>query len=205
MGEISCSPRGEESTVTHTLQKLLENKKVQILLAVILVLVALRLYAPAAPQPESTALSAARGASLQTIAVQSSLQEYQRALETELAAHLAHIAGAGQVSVMVTLQSSGIQEFAMVKEETRRSTATEGPGDTRVETSVEETRSSQPAMLRGGGVEDGLKLRETMPQVQGVVVVASGAHAARVREMLTEAVVTILALPPHRVTVLPGR
>ena len=105
------------------------------------------------------------------------------------------IAGAGQVTVMLTLSDAGESKFVTDREETRRST----------DTTTEETLSLQTVLLQGGGRESGLKLRETMPEVQGVVVIASGARIAEVREMLTEAAVTILALPPHRVTVLPGR
>lgn len=182
-------------TVVNTLQKLLENKKVQLLLALALVLLAFRLHAAPQPKPDTTLVHAARETPAATEAVFGSALEYRKSLEAQLALHLSHIAGAGQVTVMLTLTDGGKAEFATDREETRRGT----------DTTTEETLSQQTVLLQGGGRESGLKLRETMPKVQGVVVIASGASTAKVREMLTEAAVTILALPPHRVTVLPGR
>lgn len=183
-------------TVINTLQKLLENKKVQLLLALALVLLAFRLYAAPQPKPDTTLVHAARETSAASESAFGSALEYRKNLEAQLALHLSQIAGAGQVSVMITLAAAGQTEFATDREETRRST----------DTTTEEVFSQQTVLLQGGGGrESGLKLRETMPKVQGVVVIASGARTAKVREMLTEAAVTILALPPHRVTVLPGR
>lgn len=182
-------------TVVNTLQKLLENKKVQLLLALALVLLAFRFYFTPEPAPDTTLVNAARETPAPMSSTFSSVLLYRRGLEAELALHLSHIAGAGQVTVMLTLTDAGESEFVTDREETRRST----------DTTTEETLSLQTVLLQGGGRESGLKLRETMPEVQGVVVIASGARIAEVREMLTEAAVTILALPPHRVTVLPGR
>lgn len=192
-------------TVTNTLQRLLENKKIQLLLALALVLIALRLYSPPAAQPDTSLVNAARDTPVPGESTLSSLQAYRQTLEAQLAAHLSHIAGAGQVSVMITFAASGRTEFATDRGETRRSTQVAGAGETRETTNLEETLSVDTVLTQGGGRESGLEVRETMPEVQGVVVVASGARASRVREMLTEAAVTILALPPHRVTVLPGR
>jgi stage III sporulation protein AG len=182
-------------TVTNTLQKLLENKKVQLLLALALVLLAFRLYTAPQPTPHTTPVQAARETAASAESAFGSVLEYRKSLEAQLALHLSHIAGAGQVTVMLTLTDGGKAEFAADREETRRST----------DTTSEETLSQQTVLLQGGGRQSGLKLRETMPQVQGVVVIAGGARVAKVREMLTEAAATILALPPHRVTVLPGR
>ncbi|MBT9176454.1 MAG: hypothetical protein DDT20_00773 [Firmicutes bacterium] len=108
-------------TVTNTMQKLLENKKVQLLLALALVLVALRLYSPPVPQRDTTLVHAQRESSLLTESSLSSLLEYQRSLEAQLVTHLSHIAGAGQVAVMITFAASGQTEFATNREETRRS------------------------------------------------------------------------------------
>ena len=45
---------------------------------------------------------------------------------------------------------------------------------------------------------------ELAPEIQGVVVVASGATNGYVRQLLTETVMTILGLPAHRVLVISG-
>lgn len=202
--DVSRSRTQAESTLTQTLQKLMESKKVQMLLALVLVLVAIRLYFPPEAAPDAALVNSKTAAQPTVTHALTAVTQYQNSLEKQLEAHLSKIAGAGQVSVMLTLASTNDAQIAINTQHTSRNTEEkDGAGTTKV--TSEQTYSSQPVMARGTGGDGVVKLKENMPQINGIVVIATGAKDPRVEQLLTHAAQTILSLPAHRVRVFPGK
>ncbi|MDP3488318.1 MAG: hypothetical protein Q8S19_10395 [Bacillota bacterium] len=194
-----------DNTLVQTVQRLIENKKAQLILALILVLLAIRLYFPAtAPAPDAQLVKASASGNAQTNAAIQAMQTYQGSLEKQLESVLGQIKGAGQVTVMLTLASSNDVEVASNTQKTSRTTEEKDLSGTSKLTK-EETHSSQPVMARNTSGDSVVKLKELTPEISGVVVIASGASDPKMQASLTQAVRTILSLPAHRVRVFPGK
>lgn len=193
-------PAAWETTLTASFHKLAENKKAQMILAIILLLLAIRMFIPASPPVDQAVV-----ASGQTAADKfASVGEYQLSLERQLTLALSQVHGVGQVTVMLTLGATFDRQLAVNVEQTTRTTEDrDGTGASIV--SQEKTLSSQPVMSRTGGGDSVVATTELMPRIKGVLVIASGAKDARIQEALTRAVQTILSLPAHKVQVLPGK
>lgn len=126
---------------------------------------------------------------------------YQMALETQLASTLAQIKGAGEVVVQVSLEGgSSISYATNSQQEVRTSEEKDPTGVTR--TSQETRNEAQVVMAREGGSERPVIAGETLPVVRGVLVVATGAQDPSIKERLAQAVQVLLGLPAHKVMVL---
>jgi stage III sporulation protein AG len=124
----------------------------------------------------------------------------KRQMERELAQALGSIAGVGQVKVELNLKSSSRKVWERQLNVTKRVTQEQGVMNT------EETNNDQIVIAKGLDGRDNPILKEELaPEVQGVIVVASGAEDARIKELLMSTVMTILNLPAHRVMVLAGK
>jgi stage III sporulation protein AG len=197
-----------DSTITQTLKRLFENRKSQILIAIIILLLASRLYLPytgmRAPLPQGELVSGQ--AAQKGVSGLSEVLEYQNLLERQLSETLQSISGAGKVVVMLTLSSTSSVNIANNVQEVTRSSTENSSGGLTTKVTSEKTYSAQPVMLRvGSSVEEVIKLEERTPNINGVVVTATGATNPAVRAALSQAVQTILSLPAHRVNVFPGK
>ena len=116
---------------------------------------------------------------------------------------LEHIDGISKVRVFITYASSKEGVYALSADESSRSTLEQDQeGGTR---QIDETTSSknQVILRDGGGGEKALLLKEKMPEVKGVLVVANGAENSRLRLEVMRAVQSVLNLPLHRIAFLP--
>lgn len=119
-------------------------------------------------------------------------------LEKRLSVVLSNIQGAGQVELTLFYASSGSKEYAVDKdEEVRETNETSQGGIKRV---IKETRVSEQM---AGNNQQGLLVDARSPEVVGALVVADGAQQAAVREEIAQALISLLDLPAHRITVLP--
>ncbi|HOO12532.1 MAG TPA: stage III sporulation protein AG [Bacillota bacterium] len=128
---------------------------------------------------------------------------YEEQLEMRLKGILEQISGVGQVSVMVTLKSSKEIVPALNTVESGSET-NERDGDGGTRTIIQQ--STDKRVAQGGGSitsDQPLIVKEVMPEVMGVIVVAEGAQRPEVTERLTDAVQTVLGIPAFRVKVYP--
>ena len=103
--------------------------------------------------------------------------------EVRIAQALSQIAGAGEVSVLLTLHTSLEQEVAVNEDSSgRRETVT---------------------VQAGAGTQSEVTLRYTYPRYQGALIVAEGADDATVRLQITQAVAALTGLGTDRITVTP--
>ena len=128
------------------------------------------------------------------------IDDYRMALEKQLAETLASIQGVGKVSVMLSL-AAGSEAVPAMNIQTSKKTTEEkdSGGGTRV---IREDTSSSNLVTSN---EQLMKLKENLPPVSGVVIVAQGAANADVRLALTRVVQTVLNIAAYRIEVIPGK
>ncbi len=141
--------------------------------------------------------SSKKTSSFSSISYTSSL-EYSQLLEDKLKSVLSSIKGAGNVNVMITLESGPELKIATQTDE-RTNTTTNASGTTTSITVVEE-----PIIITQNGEETPLVLMEILPVVKGVVVVAEGAKDVGVKLQLLEAVQALLSLSSGNIQILTG-
>lgn len=193
-------PAAWETTLAASLYKLAENRRAQMILAIILLLLAIRMFIPPSAPADRGAVSTEQVLPSKW----ASVEEYQLSLERQLALTLSQMQGVGQVTVMLTLGTTFDQQLAVnVQQTTRTTEERDGTGVSNM--TKEKIMSSQPVMSRVGGGESIVATTELMPRIKGVLIVATGAKDARIQESLMRAAQTILSLPAHKVQVLPGK
>ena len=124
--------------------------------------------------------------------------EYCNILEEKLVSVLGSVKGAGNVKVMVTLESGPELKIATQTDE-RTNTSTNSSGTTTNVTIVEE-----PIIVNQNGEEQPLVLMEILPVIKGVVVVAEGAKDVAVRLNLLSAVQALLGIGSDSIQILTG-
>jgi|SRR5690554_3903749 len=129
---------------------------------------------------------------------------YQKELQGELEKVLSGIEGAGEVTVMLTLENEEEIIYARNEDVSRRDTQEEdSQGGFREQ--VEYDESGQLVIVRTNNQEEPVVETIVRPRVRGVLVVAGGADSPWVRESLTHAVQSVLDLPAHRITIQKGQ
>ena len=138
----------------------------------------------------------------EVVALPRSQGDYGEKLEKVLADRIQRMQGVDEVSVLVTLESGPVSEYAQNEETTERTTTEEdGAGGTR---DVSETTiRSQAVMARDGSGDEAVITRQQEPKIRGVMVIARGAENPVVKEQITLAVEAALSLPAHRIHVVP--
>lgn len=125
-------------------------------------------------------------------------------LEREVTVVVTQIAGVGHAEVLIVPKTSEIKVLAQEVTERTQVTQTTPQGQESVTTSRDESVTRRPVIVNN----DSMKTQEPVieyirkPEVAGVLVVAEGAHDARIRLQLLEAVSAVLDVPPHRVEIL---
>lgn len=128
---------------------------------------------------------------------------YEEQLETRLISILEKINGVGEVSIMMTLKvgSEIVPATDTVETESQTNENDAGGGTRKV---LQKSVDSKIVLKRSSGTEDQpLIVKEIMPEVKGVIVVAGGAGNPVIEARITEAVQTVLGIPAFRVKVYP--
>ena len=151
-------------------------------------------------RPESTGMKApvAEREALQRD--ESEIMTVEKRMERELSRTLERMDGVGKVTVKIHLKTGHRRIWE------RQSRITKRAQQQQQELHTEES-SSDEIVLAGArdGVDNPILKEELAPEIEGVVVVATGASNPRVKQLLTDTVMTILNLPSHRVLVIAGK
>ncbi|MCL2817309.1 MAG: hypothetical protein FWD39_02845 [Clostridiales bacterium] len=123
-----------------------------------------------------------------------------RSLERQMEEILSEIKGAGKVHVLITFVNGSSKEYAVNVTESEREQSEKG-ADGSEKGSKESTHNSTLVSENGKPVV----VREYMPQVQGVLVVAPGAGNASVRQDLFLAVQALLSVPAHKIVITQSK
>lgn len=108
--------------------------------------------------------------------------------ETKLENALSHIDGAGEVRVVLTLESDGRQVLAQDRD-------TDGAGG---------GTSTTVTVGRGAGTEEVVPLQTFTPDFRGALVICQGGGEAQVRLRLVEAVSAVTGLGSDRISICTG-
>ena len=119
-----------------------------------------------------------------------STAEYENNIENKLKFLISKIKGAGNVQVMVTIDSSASVVLAS-NDETKTSNGTT-------------TVSANPIILQQNGQNYPIVISEVLPKIKGVVVVSSGASNTAVRLNILKAVQILLNLNDSQINILVG-
>ncbi|MDR2047012.1 MAG: hypothetical protein LBP79_03810 [Clostridiales bacterium] len=122
-----------------------------------------------------------------------------RDLETRLASILSDIEGAGKVNVMIMYDGGMEIVTAESKSITTNKTTDTSGGADRITESATETGT--PIIINEGGVSKPIILKEVMPEILGVMIVAEGAGSVTVRTELVKAASKILNVNPSLIEI----
>lgn len=114
------------------------------------------------------------------------------ALEEQLKDILSQIEGAGQVSVMLTVESGMKRIFAQ-------------DGRLEQESGSLQRESETVVVSSGTGTQETVLVQQIYPQFQGALVVAQGGGDPSVRLNLTEAVAALTGLGADKISVCKGK
>ena len=165
-------------------QKLRSIKHIEIILAVVLGAIALLIY-----------LSTFSSSSSKTSSTATSSAEYATMLEQKMENIISKLEGVGNVSVMITLTSG--PEYVYATDEEIQTNKNESNG---VITSTTIT-TSNPIIVSNEMVV----VKEIMPTVGGVVIVASGAENTKVKLEIIKTVQALVNVPQANIEVLNGK
>ncbi|MBQ3494525.1 MAG: hypothetical protein IJA69_03835 [Clostridia bacterium] len=169
-------------------QKLKSIKHFEIIIAVLFCAILLVIYVSSFSSNQST----------KTDTTSLTTEEYATFLENKLATVLSNVKGAGKVSVMVTLEC-GIEYVYATESEEQTNTTTSGSN-----TSTKTTTSENILFVTSSGKSVPVVLKENLPKVSGVLVVANGASDISIRLELMNAVTSLLGVDAENVQILVG-
>lgn len=129
---------------------------------------------------------------------------YEAAYEKELKDILQRIVGVGEVSVMVTIDST--EEIVVERNMTESSQETNERDSNGVSRRIVQTsRSGEIVIYSESGDNRPIVRKMIKPSLRGVVVVAEGAENAAVKKLIIEAVERGLGVAPHKISVVPSK
>lgn len=137
---------------------------------------------------------------LKTEGIEKDTSEVQ--LEKRLQEIFSKIAGAGQVDVMVTTKCS--VQSVVAQEEKSEETSTKEENDHGIAKVTESVKRENTVVLTedGKGKSTPFILKENVPEIEGIVIVAEGGGDAVVQQNLTAAAQALLHVPAHKVAIL---
>nr|WP_258567780.1 stage III sporulation protein AG [Paenactinomyces guangxiensis] len=148
---------------------------------------------PPVKETEATAASANKT---------SSMEEYEREYEAQLAEVLSKIVGVDDVSVIVNLDSTEEEVVQVdVRESEQVTEEVDKKGGNR--STTQNTNDKKTAYYRTDNGEKPVVVKRMKPKVRGVLVVARGVENLQVKAIVIEAVQRTLDVPVHRISVLP--
>lgn len=116
-------------------------------------------------------------------------------IEERLGEIVKKIDGINDADVFITYENSGVKRHATnIKDD-----AVTG------ENNVTVKKETSAVMKKEGSLETPFVSEEILPQIRGVLIVASGADDLKLKEEITVAISAVLGVPLHKVRVLPAK
>lgn len=181
--------KSEDTSKKFNLMKLFSGKYLKIAILCIVCIVAFILFLNVSNNSEvSNAISSDTKYNYTTT------MEYCTELERKLESVLSQINGAGNVSVMISVEGSPEIVYA-VDSDTKVSNNNNGSTT---------TNSSSPIIVQTNGNSSPLILTENLPIVKGVIIVSSGANNIGIKLDILSAVSKLLDISTEKISVLKG-
>ena len=127
---------------------------------------------------------------------------YEKSLENELVNILEAVDGVGNVMVKVTLAATAETYYASNMQNNQLETSE--PLQNGEKRSTKEIREDTSVVMKnvGQGQDEPVVIKETRPEIVGVLIVADGASNLNTKEQISSAVQVLLDVPSHKVSVL---
>jgi stage III sporulation protein AG len=127
---------------------------------------------------------------------------YSETIEKKLEKEFAKIDGVGRVEVIVTMKTKG--EIVLNKDKPYNSSNTleeDDQGGTRESTEVQQQEATV-LIRRSDGSEEPMIIKELLPEVSGILIIAEGGDSPIVKNNLINAAKVLLDLPAHKIEVM---
>lgn len=127
---------------------------------------------------------------------------YEKLLEDRLMELLSNVEGVGKTKVMITIKSTG--EKVILKERPySKSTSSETDSEGGKRDTEEITQSEVVVYIEGSdGSKTPYVMKETEPQIEGIVVIAEGGDNIYIIKDIKEAVAALFDVPSHKIKVM---
>lgn len=133
-------------------------------------------------------------------AVPITAEDYRKQLENELAAIISRIDGAGEVSILITMESTTEDVYAVERKTEEKNSHSEYEGNIDSDGEYKE-ENKYVTVKRKDGSEDTVLQKQIMPKIRGVLVVCDGGGNSVVKEKITQAVSGVLNISGGKVFV----
>lgn len=178
--------------LSNFITKLKKIKHIEIYAVILLSVVVLAIWLLPSENKRSETAS--------TLTASTTTAEYARSLEERLCSVLSSISGAGSVKCMVTLNGE-IERVLAYSDDQKNSSSSNTSSNGTTNKSETTTSSKEPILITVNGKSEPLVLYEIMPEIKGVVVVASGASDVRVRLDILKAVQALLNVESSQIEI----
>ncbi len=190
----------KEWTAGRDKKKLIENSAIVVIIGIIIIIAGSTIFSSKKPDTNDQQQNVGNTADVARQGTSSG-----DLLEAKLKSVLAQMQGVGKVEVMITYESSGEEIPAYdIKKSESSTQEKDNEGGSRSITQVDcDSALAYEDSPEGG--KDPVILKETEPEVRGVLVVAEGADNVIVRQRIISAVTVVLDVPVHKVEVSQRR
>ena len=155
-------------------------------------------------EPEQTEVKEAAGSENAEEVDYLDIYEYTAYLEKKLEQMLVKIDGAGNVSVMITLEASAKQ--IVEKEETlSRNNTLESDSEGGNRSIYEIDTGQQTVYYKSDNVQTPYVSQTILPEISGVLIVAQGARSASVKKSMVEIAQALFGIEAHKISVVSMR
>ena len=155
-------------------------------------------------EPEQTEVKEAAGSENAEEVDYLDIYEYTAYLEKKLEQMLVKIDGAGNVSVMITLEASAKQ--IVEKEETlSRNNTLESDSEGGNRSIYEIDTGQQTVYYKSDNVQTPYVSQTILPEISGVLIVAQGAGATSVKKSMVEIAQALFGIEAHKISVVSMR
>lgn len=194
--------KGQRRWSKMDLEKLRHMRKDQLLIFFLVGVLLLVIALPAGTKEKEKDSGRNEIGGEEEVGTQAEEQDYARYLERRLEETLSQLDGAGNVRVMVTLQSSA-QKIVEKDTQGERDAITEEDSQGGRRTS-ENTSHQETTVYEGVGEksQEPYVSKELTPRVEGVVVLAEGGENALVKRNITEAIQALFGIDTHKIRIM---
>lgn len=194
--------KGQRHWSKIDLEKLRHMRKDQLLIFFLVGVLLLVIALPSGTKEKEKDSRSDEAGAEEAVETQAEEQDYARYLERRLEETLSQLDGAGNVRVMVTLQSSA-QKIIEKDTQGERDAITEEDSQGGRRTS-ENTSHQETTVYEGVGdkSQEPYVSKELTPRVEGVVVLAEGGENALVKRNITEAIQALFGIDTHKIRIM---
>ena len=176
------------------------RKKEQLLTALLVAAILLLAFWPTKSREDTDGEETVQSVPLETEQA-ADINNERKNLENQLKEMLQQVEGVGMVDVAITLESTGSKTVEKDTPDSSSSSQKSGGG----ESEKSENRSTQEETVyleSADGSKTPYVIKETMPKVRGVLVIAQGADDPRIVAEIKEAAMALFHLEAHKIKVM---